>query len=82
MGETMNSISQYREPVAEAIHKISERERESLSKAADLLADKIAEDRLIYVIGSGDHSQNRQKSCSGEPVAWPLSSRFWRVDSI
>lgn len=78
----MNPISQYHEAVAEAIDKIAERERESISEAADLLADKIAEDRLIYVIGSGGHSQNAAEELFWRAGGLRLSSRFWRVDSM
>jgi uncharacterized phosphosugar-binding protein len=66
----MDPIIQYRNAIVEAIHKIVEKERASIAKAAALLADKIAEDRLIYVIGTGGHSQNAAEEL------------FWRAGGL
>ncbi len=68
--EKMNPIDQYHKAITEAIGKIVEREQESISRAAALLADKIAEDRLIYVIGPGGHSQNAAEEL------------FWRAGGL
>lgn len=66
----MDPITQYHNAIVEAINKIVEKERESIARAATLLADKIAEDRLIYVIGTGGHSQNAAEEL------------FWRAGGL
>jgi uncharacterized phosphosugar-binding protein len=66
----MDPITQYRNAIVEAINKIVEKEQESIARAAALLADKIGEDRLIYVIGTGGHSQNAAEEL------------FWRAGGL
>ncbi len=66
----MNPIDQYHKAITGAVNTIVEREQEPISKAAALLADKIAEDRLIYVIGPGGHSQNA------------VAELFWRAGGL
>lgn len=66
----MDPIKQYHKAIVEAINRIVDQERESIGKAAVLLADKIAEDRLIYVIGTGGHSQNA------------VEELFWRAGGL
>lgn len=52
----MNYLKEYRDTVVKILDKIKEREEKNIKKAADIIAEKIMEDRLIYVFGSGGHS--------------------------
>jgi uncharacterized phosphosugar-binding protein len=47
----------YLERAIALLARIAAEERESIARAAAAIADRIAEDRLIYVIGPGGHSQ-------------------------
>lgn len=47
---------QYRDAIVSLVTTIEESERESIDRAASLLAKAVAEDRLINVIGPGGHS--------------------------
>ena len=46
----------YLERVGALLARIATEERESIGKAASAIADRVAEDRLVYVIGPGGHS--------------------------
>jgi len=52
----MELIENYLGAVSEIIQKISAQERVNIQKAAELMADTIAQDRLIHVFGTGGHS--------------------------
>ncbi|NLG83587.1 MAG: SIS domain-containing protein [Firmicutes bacterium] len=53
----MSKISKtYLETIVSLLKTIEEEEQEALNKAATILAQKVAEDRLINVIGPGGHS--------------------------
>jgi uncharacterized phosphosugar-binding protein len=47
----------YLERATALLARIAAEERESIAGAAMVVADRIAEDRLVYVIGPGGHSQ-------------------------
>jgi uncharacterized phosphosugar-binding protein len=47
----------YLERATALLARIAAEERESIARAAMVVADRIAEDRLVYVIGPGGHSQ-------------------------
>lgn len=49
-------VEQYRSVVEMLHRKIVDEEFEALQKAANLMVDAIAEDRLIHVVGTGGHS--------------------------
>lgn len=55
----------YRDVIVSLITKIEEQEKESIEDAAQVLASKIVEDRLIHVIGPGGHS-----NMAVEEVLW------------
>lgn len=46
----------YRDTVIGLLQEIEEKERASIDKAADLMAQAVKEDKLIHVIGPGGHS--------------------------
>ena len=52
----MDVIGQYHAAVTAMLQKIADTQREAIGKAAGRLADAIAQDRYIYVIGTGGHS--------------------------
>ena len=53
----MSKTSQaYRDTVISLITAIEENERESINKAAGILAKAVADDRLINIVGTGGHS--------------------------
>ncbi|MGC8601791.1 MAG: sugar isomerase domain-containing protein [Thermoprotei archaeon] len=52
----MEPIDDLYERVVELIGRIRVEERESIGKAARVLAKAIAEDRLVHVVGTGGHS--------------------------
>src|SRR5436189_2235495 len=47
----------YLERAVELIQRVAVEEGEAIVRAGAAVADRIAEDRLIYVIGPGGHSQ-------------------------
>lgn len=55
----------YYEAVVSVLRAIEEQEKASIDRAAAVLAEKIAEDRLIHVIGPGGHS-----NMAVEEVLW------------
>ena len=55
----------YYEAVISVLKAIEEQEKASIDRAAAVLAEKIAEDRLIHVIGPGGHS-----NMAVEEVLW------------
>jgi uncharacterized phosphosugar-binding protein len=52
----MDIIDQYFEKVNELLNKIRDDERENMWKAAELMANAIANGKLIHIIGPGGHS--------------------------
>jgi uncharacterized phosphosugar-binding protein len=52
----MNAAERYHQAVAGIMQTVMEREQESLSRAADLLIQKLQQDRLIHIFGTGAHS--------------------------
>ena len=52
----MQASRKYQTIITDLMAKIVEEEDESINKAAELLADCYAEDRLIHVFGAGGHS--------------------------
>lgn len=55
----------YYETIASVLKEIEEKEQESLDRAAVILAQAVAEDKLINVIGPGGHS-----NLAAEEVLW------------
>jgi uncharacterized phosphosugar-binding protein len=49
-------MSRYHEAVVELLGRIEREEAKAIDKAADLLTTTIADDQLVYVIGTGGHS--------------------------
>lgn len=60
----------YLSKVTELLATIQREERESIDKAADVLAKALAEDRLIHVIGPGGHSN------------MAVEETFWRAGGL
>lgn len=54
---TESLIPTYLERATELLARIAAEEGEAITRAGALIADRIADDRLIYVIGPGGHSQ-------------------------
>lgn len=52
----MNAAERYFQTVTEIMQAVMEREQDAMSAAADLLIEKIQEDRVIHVFGTGGHS--------------------------
>jgi uncharacterized phosphosugar-binding protein len=52
----VNAAWRYYEAVTRIMRAVMDHEQETLGRAADLLVEKIAEDRLIHVFGTGGHS--------------------------
>jgi uncharacterized phosphosugar-binding protein len=52
----MGAIEEYCGTVTGILRKIVENEQERIARAASILADVIAKDRLIYILGTGGHS--------------------------
>lgn len=50
------AYEQYHRLVIELLDRLEEDERASISKAAEMMADTIQNDRLVYVFGTGGHS--------------------------
>jgi len=50
------AYEQYHRLVVELLDRLEEDERASISKAAEMMADTIQNDRLVYVFGAGGHS--------------------------
>ncbi|HSB71201.1 MAG TPA: SIS domain-containing protein [Candidatus Methylomirabilis sp.] len=61
----MDGIAQYHAAVTAMLQKIVETQREPIDRAARRCADAIAEDRYLYVIGTGGHSY-----IAGEEMFW------------
>ena len=57
----------YLDRAIELLLRIRDEEGESIARAGKAVADRIAEDRLIYVIGPGGHSQIGAEE---ESVGW------------
>jgi uncharacterized phosphosugar-binding protein len=49
----VDPIEQYLSAVVDLVKKIKEEEKDQIVKAAEIISDKIAEDRLIYIFGPG-----------------------------
>jgi len=49
----MQLMKEYQESISKILADITEKEAVSIKKAADLLSDCYAEDRLIHVFGAG-----------------------------
>jgi len=52
----MTLIGQYLKRVIKILQEIAEKETVVIDKAATLIADKVIQDKLIHVFGSGGHS--------------------------
>jgi uncharacterized phosphosugar-binding protein len=52
----MDVIAQYHVAITAMLQKIADTQKEAIGKAARRCADAIAEDRYLYVIGTGGHS--------------------------
>ncbi|MGC8632037.1 MAG: sugar isomerase domain-containing protein [Thermoprotei archaeon] len=52
----MDAIKAYYDKVSFYIDKVLKEEEQNINKAAVIMANVIAEDRLIYVVGTGGHS--------------------------
>ncbi len=52
----MNAAERYYRAVTGIMQTVMEREQEQMGAAADLLIEKLAEDRVIHVFGTGGHS--------------------------
>ncbi len=52
----MNAAQRYFHAVTAIMQAVMDHEQEALSRAADLLIEKIQEDRVIHVFGTGGHS--------------------------
>jgi len=52
----MDVIAQYHAAITAMLQKIADTQKEAIGKAARRCADAIAEDRYLYVIGTGGHS--------------------------
>ncbi len=52
----MNAADRYFEAVTGIMQMVMTREQDALGRAADLLIEKLKEDRLIHVFGTGGHS--------------------------
>jgi len=52
----MDVIAEYHAAITSMLQKIVDTQREAIGKAAQRCADAIAEDRYLYVIGTGGHS--------------------------
>ncbi|MBI9095245.1 MAG: SIS domain-containing protein [Sphaerochaeta sp.] len=52
----MKSAKMYLERVTEILGKIENEEKDSIDRAARLIADRVEKDHLIHVFGSGGHS--------------------------
>ena len=51
-----STSSSYRDIIVSLVTTIEEQEKETIDRAAAVLAKAISEDRLIHVIGPGGHS--------------------------
>ncbi len=56
MGDAMDAIGQYHAAVTTMLQKIVDTQATPIGRAAVRLADAIAQDRFVYVIGTGGHS--------------------------
>ena len=52
----MDSIERYRDEIFLLLNTIVDTQKEAIDKAADVIVDHIAMDKLIHVIGTGAHS--------------------------
>ena len=52
----MNVFESYHDSVSGILKAIAENEQESITRAAELAAKMVEEDRLIHVFGTGGHS--------------------------
>ncbi len=52
----MDPISQYHAAISRMLQQIADTQRDAIRRAASRLADAIAQDRYIYVVGTGGHS--------------------------
>ncbi|HDM69872.1 MAG: sugar isomerase [Thermotoga sp.] len=55
-GENVDGLKIYHDKIKDLIDEIIEKEKGSIEKAANLMADAIERDELIHVIGPGGHS--------------------------
>ena len=64
----------YLSRVTEVLNRIRDEEGDAIMRAGAAIADRIAEDRLIYVIGPGGHSQmGAEEVFSGAALCWALA---------
>jgi len=52
----MNAAERYFQAVTGIMQTVMTQEQDALSRAADLLIEKLKEDRVIHVFGTGGHS--------------------------
>lgn len=52
----MGVASHYFDSITRLMHRVFDEERDAIARAAQLVAQTIAEDRLLHVIGTGGHS--------------------------
>jgi len=52
----MDVVETYLNKIEEILRKIKEREKDNLSRAAELISQAVEEDKLIHVFGTGGHS--------------------------
>ena len=51
-----NYLREYLDSIERGLEEIYESQKDKVAKCAEIIADKIAEDGLVYVFGSGGHS--------------------------
>ena len=60
----------YLEAVGRTLRAIREQEMDRILEVAELMADEIAEDKLIHVYGTGGPPSWEQKRCLCEAEVW------------
>jgi uncharacterized phosphosugar-binding protein len=66
----MKAYIEYHKLITELMNTIVRDEKDSLLKAANIMADTIENGKLIYVFGTGDIPISVQRRCSTGQAVW------------